>query len=108
MFVAIMTTNASSRKVQLPPIDTAWVDWFTGTKYASHALIDYAVPLASFPVFQRAGAILPLDLFYTPYATRINHTQLQSTTSQIRPHKPAGSGVHVCCVFVHFAPCCVA
>ncbi len=44
------------------PADGEWIDFHSGKRYASGALIEDEYPLDRFPLFVKAGAILPLQV----------------------------------------------
>lgn len=59
----IIAEGVRSQSVQFPD-DSDWVDWWDSTKvYLSNSTEkSYEVPLSGFPVFKRAGSIIPLNV----------------------------------------------
>lgn len=68
LLIAAVTTPGDPAVLDLwiPPGE--WTDYFTGETFTGPQTISYSVPLARYPVFLRAGAILPTqpDLPTTP------------------------------------------
>jgi alpha-glucosidase len=54
----VLTQGATSRAVYFPKGD-AWVDWWTGRRYAGGTTVEVEAPLARLPLYARAGAIIP-------------------------------------------------
>jgi alpha-glucosidase (family GH31 glycosyl hydrolase) len=59
LYVAAMTDGKSTRTVHLP--EGVWIHLFTDVEYAGGAETSVEVPLDSFPVFVKKGAIVPMD-----------------------------------------------
>lgn len=59
MLVAPVTSagNPATTSVWIPP--GRWIDYFTGESLTGPATVDRSVPYERYPVFMRAGAILP-------------------------------------------------
>lgn len=56
----VVQQGASTRRVYLPAGPSAWFDFHTGQRFASGTVQEVAAPLASLPLFVRAGASMPL------------------------------------------------
>jgi len=59
LFVAAMVRSGDSREVKFPQGD--WIDFWDGSKYAGGSTATVDVPLDSYPLFVRKGAIIPMD-----------------------------------------------
>ncbi|MFL5886609.1 MAG: TIM-barrel domain-containing protein, partial [Thermoleophilaceae bacterium] len=59
MLVAPVTApgDPASQSVWIPP--GTWTDWFTGERFSGPRTVQMQVPLSRYPVFVRAGAIVP-------------------------------------------------
>eukprot|EP00002_Diphylleia_rotans_P010054 TRINITY_DN2044_c0_g1_i1.p1 TRINITY_DN2044_c0_g1~~TRINITY_DN2044_c0_g1_i1.p1 ORF type:complete len:516 (-),score=63.40 TRINITY_DN2044_c0_g1_i1:877-2424(-) len=63
IFVSPILDYGTQFEVQIP--DGRWVDWWDATRvFSGPTTIQYDCPYDRFPVFTRAGAIIPLDLEY--------------------------------------------
>jgi alpha-glucosidase (family GH31 glycosyl hydrolase) len=61
IFVAALHENVPSREIAFP--DGLWIDyWDEDSQYEAGEVITYNVPLAQYPVFLRAGAIIPMQV----------------------------------------------
>jgi hypothetical protein len=62
LFVSILTTDTTSKTVDFPS-GAKWIDyWSESVTYDGGTNINYSVPLDRFPIFIKAGAIIPLDV----------------------------------------------
>lgn len=99
IFVAIMTSNATSRTITFPPAVSGWIDWFSGTRYAGEEVIVYPCALNTYPVFKRAGAILILDadayartaLSRASFPASSTSSFISSSSSSSPPSSPSSS-----------------
>ena len=59
-FVAPVTgPDMTSKQVMLPP--GAWIDFWTGERYAGDQHVDVSISLETIPVFVRAGSFVPMS-----------------------------------------------
>jgi oligosaccharide 4-alpha-D-glucosyltransferase len=59
-YVAPVTSpGMTSRRVMLPP--GAWIDFWTGERYAGDQHVDVPISLETIPVFVRAGSFVPMS-----------------------------------------------
>ncbi|HEX8458103.1 MAG TPA: glycoside hydrolase family 31 protein [Pyrinomonadaceae bacterium] len=56
----VVVPGATSRAVYFPKGD-AWIDWWTGARYAGGTTAEIDAPLSRLPLFARAGAIIPVQ-----------------------------------------------
>jgi alpha-glucosidase len=56
----VVQQGANTRRVYLPAGPSAWFDFHTGQRFAAGTVQEVAAPLASLPLFVRAGASVPL------------------------------------------------
>ena len=61
LFVAAMVKPGDVRTVAYPEAET-WIDFWDGTRIEGGTTATITVPLATLPVYARAGAVIPLDL----------------------------------------------
>ncbi|MCD8292779.1 MAG: hypothetical protein LUC23_03335 [Prevotellaceae bacterium] len=59
LFTKAITSENNSVAFHLPA-DGEWFDFFSGRRYAAGSLVEETYPLERFPLFVKAGAILPL------------------------------------------------
>ena len=61
LFIAAIFKDQNSRSIRFP--DGTWIDyWDDDTTFQGGETINYSVPLAHYPIFIRAGAIIPLNI----------------------------------------------
>jgi len=77
MAAPVLTEGATSRAVYLPK--GTWYDWFTGKRSNGPATIQQAAPLAEFPLFVFAPAIIPMG----PEIMRSDERPLDSVTLRV-------------------------
>jgi alpha-glucosidase len=58
LIAPVITEGATERTVTLPP--GAWCDWTTGAIHPGGTTLTVPVDLATVPIFQRAGSIIPV------------------------------------------------
>ena len=62
IFVSPMVDNTTSTRVEFPD-HADWIDWWDGTTHKGGSVADpFPVPFDKFPVFHKAGSILPLHV----------------------------------------------
>ena len=62
LFASLVTTDVTTKSVVFPAGAT-WIDyWNEDTTYAGGTTLNYAAPLNQYPLFIRAGAIIPMDV----------------------------------------------
>lgn len=61
LFTKAITSDHNRVSFHLPS-DGEWIDFNNGQKYAAGTLIDELYPLERFPLFVKAGAIIPLNI----------------------------------------------
>lgn len=81
MAAPVLEQGATERAVYLPA--GTWYDWFTGERHAGGASIVRRTPLADFPLFVRAPAIVPMG----PEVMRTDERPLDEVT--LRVYLPA-------------------
>ncbi len=100
VFVSILTSDATSKTVSFPAGAT-WIDyWNEKTVYPGGSSAVYPVPLARFPIFIKAGAILPLSVRNavtghgdSSYANRTTLLIYPAGVSSFTFHRPTGDGI---------------
>lgn len=61
IFIAPMVNNSLQRQIKFPP--GAWLDYWDDDKlYEGGQTIDYNVPVSRYPIFLKAGAIIPMQV----------------------------------------------
>jgi len=100
IFVSVITSDVTSKTVQFPA-GSSWIDFNNESKmYVGGVSLPYQAPLNKYPVFLRAGAIIPLHV----KSNQVGHGDGASagkTTVLIYPsgqstlafHRPTGDGV---------------
>lgn len=61
LFTKVITSDDNHASFHLPS-EGEWINFYDGKKYAPGSLIEEAYPLERFPLFVKAGAILPLNV----------------------------------------------
>ena len=97
LFVQAITSEESAVRVQLPA-DSEWEDFWTGERHAGGATVERSYPRDQYPVFVRAGAILPVAGRSRFFSTK--ETTTPATTFAVYPggttdyvwHQPTGTG----------------
>ncbi|HZL17532.1 MAG TPA: TIM-barrel domain-containing protein, partial [Polyangia bacterium] len=99
IFASVITTNVTTKSVTFPA-GASWIDyWNETTVYAGGSTTQYSAPLAQYPIFIKAGAIIPLDV-KTAITGHGDTTSAGKTTLAIYPegkssftfHRPTGDG----------------
>ena len=99
IFVSVITTDVTTKSVSFPA-GSSWIDyWNENTVYAGGSTTQYNAPLAQYPIFIKAGAIIPLDV-KTAITGHGDTTSAGKTTLAIYPqakssftfHRPTGEG----------------
>lgn len=63
IFVSPVVDNVTSQKIDFPDDRSCWVDWWNSSSvYCGPLTVNYDVPIERYPIFQRQGSILPLDV----------------------------------------------
>jgi alpha-glucosidase (family GH31 glycosyl hydrolase) len=100
ILTSVITTDVSAKAVTFPA-GSSWIDyWNEDTVYAGGTTAQYSAPLDRYPIFIKAGAILPLDV-KSPVTGHGDVTSTGKITLQIYPqaqsgftfHRPTGEGV---------------
>jgi uncharacterized repeat protein (TIGR02543 family) len=104
IFVGLITTDVISRNITVPANDK-WIDYWnentSNTVYNGGTTITgYSAPLDKFPMFIRAGAIIPMDVQTNVTAHGDTTSKGKITvlwypygTSNMTFHRPTGTGV---------------
>lgn len=99
IFASVLTTDVTTKSVTFPA-GSSWIDyWNENTVYAGGSTTQYSAPLAQYPIFIKAGAIIPLDV-KTAITGHGDTTSAGKTTVAIYPegqssftfHRPTGDG----------------
>lgn len=99
LFVSVITTDVTTKNVTLPA--GKWIDyWDEDVVRSGGTTFAYAASLAQYPIFIRAGAIVPLDV-KTAVTGHGDATSAGKVTLAIYPsgqsamsfHRPTGDGV---------------
>jgi alpha-glucosidase (family GH31 glycosyl hydrolase) len=99
LLTSIITTDVTTKLVTFPA-GSSWIDyWNEDTVYAGGTTTTYSAPLARYPLFIRAGAIIPLDV-KTAVTGHGDATSAGKSTVSIYPrghssftfHRPLGEG----------------
>ncbi|HVZ85466.1 MAG TPA: TIM-barrel domain-containing protein [Polyangia bacterium] len=99
IFASVITTDVTTKSVTFPA-GASWIDyWNESTVYAGGSTTEYNAPLAQYPIFIKAGAIIPLDV-KTAITGHGDTTSVGKTTVAIYPegqssfifHRPTGDG----------------
>lgn len=99
LFTKAVTAAGGHASFHLPS-DGWWIDFRTGEKYEPSALIDRQYSLAEFPLFVKAGAVIPV--FSDEYKERLGNVSCQSRVAVLlypngktarTLHLPCGEGV---------------
>ena len=99
LFASVITSDVTTKTVKLPAGDK-WIDyWNEDTTYAGGTTMSYAAPLDQYPLFIRAGAVIPLDV-KTSVAGHGDATSAGKVTLAVYPsgqssflfHRPTGEG----------------
>ena len=91
LFASVITTDVTSKTVKLPPGDK-WIDyWNEDTTYAAGTTMTYAAPLDRYPLFIRAGAVIPLTSRRPSPGTATRPQRGRSRCSSTRPVPAASS-----------------
>jgi alpha-glucosidase (family GH31 glycosyl hydrolase) len=62
LFISVLKSDVTSKSVKFPA-GSSWIDyWDEGKAYAGGTNTAYTAPLERFPVFIKAGAIIPMDV----------------------------------------------
>jgi alpha-glucosidase (family GH31 glycosyl hydrolase) len=62
LFVSVITTDVTTKSVTFPT-GSSFIDYWDESKvYAGGSTLTYSAPLAAYPLFIKAGAIIPLDV----------------------------------------------
>lgn len=98
LFVKAITSDAPTVRATLPAGD-GWFDFWNGARHAAGATVERAYPRDQYPVFVRAGAILPVagrsrffgapDAMLSPATTFVLYPGDASTFGF---HQPTGTG----------------
>ena len=59
LFTKAITSENNEVSFTLPS-DGIWIDWWTGEKYSAGEKISALYPLDKFPLFVKAGSVLPM------------------------------------------------
>jgi alpha-glucosidase (family GH31 glycosyl hydrolase) len=99
IFASVITTDVTAKSVSFPA-GASWIDyWDEDTVYAGGTSTQYSAPLAQYPIFIKAGAIIPLDV-KTAITGHGDASSAGKTTLAIYPqakssftfHRPTGEG----------------
>jgi alpha-glucosidase (family GH31 glycosyl hydrolase) len=99
LFASVITTDVTTKTVSFPA-GSSWIDyWNENTVYAGGSTTTYSAPLAQYPLFIQAGAIIPMDV-KTSVTGHGDTTSAGKTTLAIYPrgvssftfHRPLGDG----------------
>jgi alpha-glucosidase (family GH31 glycosyl hydrolase) len=99
LFTSVITTDVTTKAVTFPA-GSSWIDyWNEDTVYAGGSTIQYSATLAQYPLFIKAGAIVPMDV-KTPITGHGDSTSAGKTTVLVYPqgktgftfHRPLGEG----------------
>jgi len=104
IFVGIITSDVTTKNITFPGTDK-WIDYWNenaaaGVYAGGTTKSGYSVPLDRFPIFLRAGAIIPMDV-KTDVTSHGDATSAGKTTILFYPfgtsslgfHRPTGTGV---------------
>jgi len=99
IFVSIFTSDDSIKLVTFPSTGK-WIDyWNESVVYKANATVNYFAPLHKFPIFIKAGAIIPMNVTnavtHHGDETSAGRTTIfiyPSGTSHFTFHKPQGDG----------------
>jgi alpha-glucosidase (family GH31 glycosyl hydrolase) len=99
ILASVITTDVTTKSVTFPT-GASWIDyWNEDMVYAGGSTSQYSAPLAQYPIFIKAGAIIPLDV-KTAITGHGDTTSAGKTTVAIYPagqssftfHRPTGEG----------------
>jgi alpha-glucosidase (family GH31 glycosyl hydrolase) len=99
LFVSVITTDVTTKSVTFPT-GANWIDyWNDATVFTGGTTTAYAAPLDHYPLFIKAGAIIPLDV-KTAVTGHGDTTSAGKTTVLVYPrgkssfifHRPLGEG----------------
>jgi alpha-glucosidase (family GH31 glycosyl hydrolase) len=99
LFASVITTDVTSKTVTFPA-GSSWIDyWNEDVAYPGGSSMPYDAPLDRYPLFIKAGAIIPLDV-RTAVAGHGDATSAGKTTVLVYPqgkstftfHRPLGEG----------------
>ena len=99
VFVSVLTADTTSKQVTFPS-GARWIDyWNEGQVYEGGSSINYSVPLNRYPIFLKAGAVLPMNV-KNGITAHGNASSAGKITLQIYPygvssftfHRPVGAG----------------
>jgi alpha-glucosidase (family GH31 glycosyl hydrolase) len=99
LFVSVITSDVTSKTVTLPTGDR-WIDyWNDGMAYAGGTTMTYSAALDRYPLFIRAGAVIPMNV-QTSVTGHGDITSAGKVTLAIYPsgqstfvfHRPTGDG----------------
>jgi len=84
MVAPVTKSGASSRSVYLPG-GTSWIDFWTAKIYTGGAMVDAAAPIATVPLFVRAGSIVP-------YGPTVQYAMEKNDPIELRVYPGADGG----------------
>jgi hypothetical protein len=99
IFVSVITSDTTSKTVYFPS-GSKWIDyWNEGTVYDGGTSTNYNAPLDKYPVFIKAGAVIPMNV-KTSVTGHGDATSTGKTTLVMYPygqsgltfHRPTGEG----------------
>jgi alpha-glucosidase (family GH31 glycosyl hydrolase) len=99
LLASVITTDVTTKSVTFPA-GASWIDyWNEDLVYAGGTTMSYGAPLARYPLFIKAGAIIPLDV-KTAVTGHGDATSAGKSTVAIYPrgkssltfHRPLGEG----------------
>ena len=99
LFTSVITTDVTTKSVTFPA-GSSWIDyWNEATVYAGGSTIQYSAPLDRYPLFIKAGSIIPMDV-KTAITGHGDTTSAGKTTLLVYPqgkssftfHRPLGEG----------------
>jgi alpha-glucosidase (family GH31 glycosyl hydrolase) len=93
LFTSVITTDVTTKAVTFPA-GSSWIDyWNEDMVYTGGSTIQYSAPLARYPIFVKAGAIIPMDV-KTPVTGHGDSTSAGKTTAWVYPQGKSSFTFH--------------